>query len=100
MQTFAEKMLHELEQNGLFPDQAKEVLQLIMDSEETEQMRNRWGDEVSGYPEGFFNIIFATSKTIVLDWIDKKCPMAWFRPMFLPVAERDALLKQFKNKEQ
>ena len=91
--TFEEKIRTLLIDHGLWPEQAKAVMEVIKKSEITKAMvSHRWGDDIEGYPAPVLMVLWMSSKSIALEWIDENCPQAFFRPMFLTPAERDAIL--------
>jgi len=46
------------------------------------------------YPQMVWVMVYnGIVKPTVLEWIDENCPMAWFRPMYLPKDEQDKLIK-------
>lgn len=72
---------NQLQARGLFPDQAKAVIDIAAASAENESMASRWSDSVDGYPETMKSVLWMSIKTHALEWIDTNCPQAWFRPM-------------------
>lgn len=77
-QEFAEKFL---EERGMFPNQAEQVIQHVKANHP--EMELRWSDNVSGYPPVMQDVIATTLQSEGLAWIDRNLPMAWYRPMFV-----------------
>jgi hypothetical protein len=71
-----------LEENGMFPDQAKTVMDGFIQDPASEAMVNRWDDDMSGYPDMMFNILWVSLKDYAYKWLDENLPNAWFKPMF------------------
>jgi hypothetical protein len=76
-----------LYENGLFQDQAAEVVRRAEEAEGNEAMRGRWDDDESGYPPQLIPVVWLSVKAAALAWIDENCPGAWFRPLFEEKAE-------------
>jgi hypothetical protein len=77
-----QKFENMLVENGMFEGQAKEVMAIVMADEANEAMAERWNDDEEGYPEQLFDVIWFSIKGTALEYIEKNCPMAWFKPMF------------------
>ena len=92
--TFITELKAKLEQNGMFESQAQAVIDLMLEGEKDSPMNNRWNESPDGYPGMLFNIIWETCRTYALKYIDEKCPLAWFRPCFLPHDQQQEFLKQ------
>jgi hypothetical protein len=74
-----------LEQRGMFPNQAEEVMVEFRKRAVQALGENnayRLGDEVEGYPKQFLLLLLMDLSTCAVEWIDKNLPEAWFRPMF------------------
>ena len=89
-----QEMMKRLDGCGMFPDQAKAVIDMAREDECLTQMRQRWADECSGYPAGLIDVTWIAVRHVALKWIDANAPQAWFRPMFLSQAEQEAYLAQ------
>lgn len=80
--TFREKIKSLLEENGLFEDQAGQIVdQLILDKA-SEPMSGRWDEDISGYPPQMLAAVWASAKAQAVAWIDKNLPRHWARPLF------------------
>ena len=77
-----EKFEAMLVENGMFPEQAKAVMQEVVTDEASAPMSGRWTDDVDGYPPELFAVIWFSVKEHALAWIDANLPKAWFRSMF------------------
>jgi hypothetical protein len=82
MQTFEQKLKEQLVAYGMFEDWADEVIGRLKSTDVTKSMEGRWGDEVSGYPDSVYAILWVSAKREALEYIKENCPQAWFRPMF------------------
>ena len=78
--------------NGMFENQASIVMENFIKGEFTTSMSSRWNEEVCNYPEILIGITEEILRTYGLKYIDKHAPKAWFRPVFLPVTEREKFL--------
>lgn len=68
---------------GMFPDQAKEVVD--MTASDNAVMAMRWNGQVEGCPQKMLVIMAMEINHHALALIDAKMPKAWFRPMFEPI---------------
>lgn len=94
--TFEDKLKELLVGNGLFDNQADEVVIIVKNAPENDIMAQRWNDRVEDYPPMMVNILWFTAKRHALEYIDANCPQAWFRPMFVdkdPLRERVRTLR-------
>lgn len=80
--TFEEKCLNLLQEYGMWPDQAMEVLEMVKADEANKAMIGRWSDSVEGYPASLIAVLWLSVKDVALQYIDANCPTAWFRTMF------------------
>lgn len=71
--------------NGMFENQAKEVIDLAIPklNELVDDYTISFESPSSDYPDMVYNIWFMTIKPIALKWIDDNKPMAWFRELFV-----------------
>ena len=76
---YAKKYLFE---NGMFEEQAAQVVEMAKKDEANESMKNRWGDDVEGYPPDMLSILRVSLNDTAVRWIDENQPKAWYRPMF------------------
>ena len=77
-----DSILNYMERNGLFEDQAKEVLELYVAGIGA-HMAGRLSDDVSDYPEALMKVVTMGVNHTVIKWIDANSPSHWARLMFL-----------------
>lgn len=100
MQTSENKIREMLMAHGMFDSQVDAVMPAVkaaVDSMAGEIKYDfAWNGKADAYPEELYWLIFNQIKPVVLDWIDKNKPMAWFRPMFTsdPKAELARLKRE------
>ena len=88
--TVKERLLEfALIQNGMFPEQAKQVFQAALPKLQPDNYRVTWNQPAGDYPDAMYAIWTMTIKPIALEWILTNCPMAWFRPMFTDNPEEE-----------
>jgi hypothetical protein len=80
--TIREKFEQMLYERGLFPEQAKAVMDRAVEDAALAAMRGRWGDDVSGYSEQLIPALGVSVGRVALEWINENCPEAWFRSLF------------------
>jgi hypothetical protein len=73
-------LLSELVKNGMFQNQAEEVMQQFMPNHPT--MNDRWDSQMDEYPQVMRAVLWMNLKHEALKYINEKCPMAWFKPLF------------------
>lgn len=69
-------------QRGMFPDQAKAVVEKAMEHKANEAMKGRWNDSIDGYPKPLLVALTLSINDAAVAYIEEKCPKAWFKPMF------------------
>lgn len=80
--------------NGMWPQDAPAVIALATRPEcdgGMIQMDRRIDDDLEGYPPAFKAVLALAVNRLALEWIDANKPHAFYRPMFLPETEREAL---------
>ena len=80
--TIQDAIKEELVANGLFPEDADKVLELLKADEYQKAMKSKWQDNIEGYPAEFKTAIWLVAKRCTLTWIDENIPLAWYRPQF------------------
>jgi len=80
--TIKEKIKELLVNNGMFENQAEDVITLVVSDKTNEAMIGRWDDDVLDYPAIMLQILWSSTRRIAIKWIDDNLPSAWFRPMF------------------
>ena len=83
--TVREKLESMLVTNGMFENQAKEVVELSIPklNELADDYTITFESPSNQYPDMIYNLWYMTIKPIALKWIDDNKPMAWFREMFV-----------------
>lgn len=83
--TVREKLESMLVANGMFENQAKEVIELSIPklNELADNYTITFESPSNQYPDMIYNLWYITIKPIALKWIDDNKPMAWFREMFV-----------------
>lgn len=67
---------------GMFDDDAKAVVDLLIADPTSEPMQGRWDEDVSGYPPQMIAVTAVALKSVALKYIEEKTPMAWYKAMF------------------
>ena len=80
--TFKETITKNLENSGLWPDEAKAIFSKIEADPANEAMRGRWNEDTSGYPAVMLNVLALTTKTNAHEWLLANKPQHWALPMF------------------
>ncbi len=80
--TIQERILELLQEHGMWPDQAAEVVEMVKADKANEAMAGRWDDSAEGYSISLIAALWFSIKDTALQYIDANCPKAWFRPMF------------------
>jgi hypothetical protein len=74
---WAERYLYE---RGMFPDQAKAVVDTV--EADNEPMKGRWNDATDHYPPHLLAVLTFTIDAAAVEWIDANLPRAWYRAVF------------------
>lgn len=80
--TFEQKIVEMLIGNGLFADQAREIIDLAKLDRSLVSMEKRWSEDVADFPDTVLVGAWLSVQDVALEWIDEHCPLAWFRPLF------------------
>lgn len=72
---------NKLVENGMWHGQAVEVIKLA--KTDMPELKDRWNDDISGYPKEFLSVTWFAIKRYALQWIDKNLPSAFYRQMFV-----------------
>lgn len=88
--TTREKLIEMCIDNGMFPEQAKEVVELAISEIDklVDGYKTTWDRPANEYPDGLYAVMFLTVADVAIKWIDENLPKAWFRSMFLSSAGR------------
>ena len=92
--TFLFKLAADLENYGMLPNQAEDVMALFIKGEEGTSMASRWMDDPEGYPEVLYNLCWRILCTYALQYIDEMHNVPWYRPCFLGPEAQEAWLKE------
>lgn len=92
--TFNEMMNQYLQDNGMFESQAEAVIDLAQGHEIFEAMKNNLNKDMAEYSGVFERLCIHSLKVVAIEYIDKECPMAWFRTVFLPESEQRKLMPE------
>ena len=84
MATIKSRLIKMLEANGMFENQAKEVIELAIPklNEVVKGYDINFYDCETTYPEAIYTVLFMSVKPIALIWINQNKPEAWYKPMF------------------
>ena len=80
-----EKFEKMLQDRGMFPQQASEVMKIAMPiiDKAVDNYRFTWEQPADEYPETRYAIIYVSHvREIALEWLKENLPRAWFLPMF------------------
>lgn len=80
--TFENKMIELLTANGLTDSQATNIVIVAKGKRTLDSMEHRWKQEIGDYPEMVTTAVWLNVKDVALEWIDKNCHKAWYRPLF------------------
>ncbi len=94
--TTRQKIESQLYEMGIFESDASKIMDYaipLVDAEMTEMNMPAitWNLPANGYPDMLYQILFTSIGRHVLAWAEDNMPMAWWKPMFLPAQEREAL---------
>lgn len=84
MSTIIQKMSSYLEDNGLWPEEAKKVIDRYQADPIGKPMEGRWNDEVEGYPPTVLAGVVVGLNRVAVEYIDAECPKHFARSMFEP----------------
>jgi hypothetical protein len=79
-----EKFEEMLTYNGMFPSQAKQVMDeaIPVIDNMISDYKFSWDRPCEEYPAIIYNVVYLTVKEVALKWINENIPLAWFKPMF------------------
>lgn len=80
--TFRQFILDYLEQNGLFPEHAKAVLDTTKDNQHFAALNEVLGNSTDGYPIAMLAAAQVAANAAAVAWIDANMPRHFARPMF------------------
>jgi hypothetical protein len=97
MKTFNQILTQRLQQNGMFENQAVEVMKLYWASDLACTSAGLADKPVNGYSEQIENLIWAGVRIIALKYINENCPKAWFKAVF---DDSDPIHEQVANSKK
>lgn len=77
--TIAQKLEEELTARLLWPDEIKTIMERV--KAKTPAMEHRWNDVVEGYPPEMMAVLWLSTKTEAVAWIDECKPQHFARGM-------------------
>ena len=77
---FKQYFKNELESQGMFSQQADDVIEQVIEVDDT--MNERWYQDIKNYPDGMINILRLTVHTEATKYLKEHCPQAWNLPLF------------------
>lgn len=83
--TFKEWAVKYCFDRGMFEKVAAAVIEQLMQDESSDSMANRWNDTIDGYPPQMLGVLTVAINRIAVKYIEKNCPMAWYKSMFTGV---------------
>jgi len=83
--TFYGQAVDYLMTRGMSHEQACSVMIGVINAEENDVMKDRWQTPIEGYSPVMLNILYLSCNDYALQYIEKNCPQAWFRPMFVGI---------------
>lgn len=69
-------------ERGMFSNDAKKVVELLMADPSFDSMQCRWEDDVSGYPPQMQSVLIVSLKEVAISYIEDKKPKAWYKSLF------------------
>lgn len=92
--TFEQSIETHLTSNGLFPTQARAIIDEIKNStdEHAKSVAEMFPQDVDGYPEIMRTVIMISVNSLALEWLNKNAPQHWARPMFMTPEDREEFL--------
>lgn len=67
-----------LDQFALFPAQINSIIEKL--KAENPNLKDRWRDEVSGYPQALINVLERITLSTAVKWLEENLPQAWMIP--------------------
>lgn len=80
--TIRDKLTALLVDNGMFPDEARLILDRYLESDLGKSMQGRMDDSVTDYPPALHATVWLGVKATALKWISEHCPQHWARSFF------------------
>lgn len=70
--TLKERLASELEQHGLWPDEANTVMDTV--AQVPGEMQTRWGDDENGYPPHILRVLWLPVKDAAIKYLEENKP--------------------------
>ena len=75
--TIRQFLEEQLVANGLWPNEATEVMDLVVAG--NEPMQGRWNEDKTAYPSQLLTVLFLSAKAVAIKWIDENKPQHFAR---------------------
>jgi hypothetical protein len=82
MKTIKQTIIEKLQEHGLWPNEAKEVMEMVEADPANESMQGRWGESPEGYPAIIMAAAWMSARWNALEWINKNKPLHFAKGMF------------------
>jgi len=82
MKTIRNIMEENLQEYGLWPDEAASIMDHIETEKVAESMKGRWNDTAEGYPTQLLAVSWMTVQHVAAKWLETNAPQHWARGMF------------------
>lgn len=95
--TVRQKIEAKLCKMGIFESKATQIMDYAIPLIDAEMAAEKtsgitWNRPADEYPDALYAALFITHiNRHVLAWAEANMPLAWWKPMFMPSSERDAL---------
>jgi len=80
--TFKEYIGQFLDERGMFLSDADAVTEIVINDPANAAMRDRWDEPIENYPPAMVTHLHLAINASALEYIEKHCPNAWFKPLF------------------
>ena len=67
-----------LDQFALFSSQVDSIIEKMKG--ENDILKDRWNDQVEGYPSAFVNLLANITIRTAIEWLETNLPKAWMLP--------------------
>ena len=81
--TIRQMLEDKLVNHGLWPDEAKKVMEAVAAHPASESMQGRWDSESDGYPAQLIPVLWIGVKTRAVEWIDVNKPKHFARAILI-----------------
>jgi hypothetical protein len=80
--TIKERLIKLGEENGLWQQEAEQIVDVMIAEDREKTMVGRWNDQADGYPQQMIAVLWMSFKFTADKWLKENKPMHWARPMF------------------